>query len=304
MDKSYNRFNADVPHKKGFALLITLSVFGILIALTGTLLGYFDTVRKEAGETKALIQGNLYYTDIKKMMGKFKEKKTLFNTLYMMPIPLVSPDGRFHILLRCYPRANGININWLGSGENPKRTEQFQMAQMVFDYLVQYYTLEDPEKLEALFLEEIGESEHFFHGKDKRLFQKKGIVSSKQFNMILQRYQFATDDDKVFKVPWEKYFVFGEDTMLIDGDYLSAELISLLFDIDIETVREEWIRGTTKLKVFVKSMGGTYNDTLYAKKFVEEAKCSIDYRYQEVQYAFTFVESGGEVKDFEFLGKQ
>ena len=303
MDKPKNSIS-DVSNKRGFALLITLSVLTVLMALTGVLLSYFDEVRKDAIVSKALIQGNLYYIDIQKIIKGFKKKKILFTTLYQMPIPLVSPDGRFNLLLICHPRANGINVNWLGKEDDPKMTVQYAAARKVFESISQTYDLEDPGRLEELLLDEMSSEKSFIPRSNNRLLQKNGIISFKQFEHILQQYQFETDDQKVSQVPWEKYFVFGNTDKLIDGDYLSAELIALLFDIDLETVKEEWTEGGMKLKDFVQQMGGVYNDKLYAQEFVEAAKCSVQYAYQDERFEFTFQDNDGEVKDFEFNGKQ
>jgi len=304
MDKPDRYIATNRKEKKGFALLITLSVLAVLIALTGVLLSYFDTVRKDAAETKAVIQGDLYYTDIKNIINSFKEKKTLFSTLYMMPVPLVSSDARFNVMLQCRPRANGVNINWLSKEDDPKMEEQYKMAQRLFESIVQNYDLEDASRLEELILKEIQDKSPFIQKSDNRLFQKNGIISFKQFKRILQQYQFETNDEKISRIPWNKYFIFSEKSGPIDGNYLSAELIAVLFDIDIESVREEWTEGTMNLKDFVTQMGGTFNDKLYAKEFVEEAKCSVQYTYQDEQFEFSFIDSEGEVKDFEFNGKQ
>ena len=304
MDKSEYHSSRNTGERRGFALLITLSVLAVLIALTGVLLSYFDTVRKDAAGTKALIQGDLYYTDIRKIIKSFKEKKTLYTTLYQMPVPLSSPDGRFDVLLQCRPRANGININWLGKENDPKMRLQYETAQKLFENIAESYDLEDAGRLEEMLLEEMQGKKPFIAKEYKRLLQKNGIISFKQFGQVLQRYQFETDDRKIALVPWEKYFVFGDSGALVDGDYLSAELIAMLFDIDLESVKDEWAEGGMKLKDFVQNMGGEYNDKLFAQEFVEEVKCSVQYAYEDERFAFTFIDSEGEVKDFEFNGKQ
>ncbi|MCF6205631.1 MAG: hypothetical protein L3J47_01880 [Sulfurovum sp.] len=51
--------------RSGFALIITLSVLMVVIALTGVLIGYLDTARRDASQTKALIQANLFFADTK-----------------------------------------------------------------------------------------------------------------------------------------------------------------------------------------------------------------------------------------------
>ena len=72
MDKTKNAFVTDT-HREGFALLITLSVLTVIIALTTVLLSYLDEVREDASQTKALIQANVYYADITKVFNDLKD---------------------------------------------------------------------------------------------------------------------------------------------------------------------------------------------------------------------------------------
>jgi len=304
MDKPKYTMHKRVSHRKGFALLITLSVLAVIIALTGILLSYFDEVRKDATTTKALIQGNLYYADIRKTFKNFKKKETLFTTLYLMPVPLSSPDGKFSVMLKCRPLANGVNINWLGLGNSQEMVEQYNAAQSLFDTISQTYNLEDAGRLQEMLLEEIGGKEKFVQKEQSRLRQKNGIISYKQFEGIISRYQLEVDDQKVSRVPWAKLFAFSPTAKVIDGDYISAELISLLFDIDLATVKEEWMEGEVKLKTFVQNSGGTYNQKLFAQDFLEEVQCEVQYGHADERFRFRFVDIQGEVKDFEFYGKQ
>jgi len=304
MDKYKYTIHKRISHRRGFALLITLSVLAVIIALTGILLSYFDEVRKDASKTKALIQGNLYYADIKKTFKNFKKKKTLYSTLYLMPVPLSSPDGKFSVMLKCRPLANGVNVNWLGLGNSQEMIEQYHAAQKVFETISQAYSLEDTGRLEEMLLEEIGGKGKFVQKEQSRLRQKNGIISYKQFEGIISRYQLEVDDQKVGRVPWSKFFVFGSKAKVIDGDYISAELISVLFDIDLATVKEEWIEGEIKLKTFVQSIGMDYNPKLFTQEFLEEAACEVQYGHADERFKFKFVDMQGEVKDFEFYGKQ
>jgi len=308
MDKTKHTISDKVPHKKGFALIITLSALAVIIALTGVLIAYIDEARKDSSTTKAMIQGNLYYADIKKIFTKFKKKKTLYTTLYLSPIPFVSPDGRFSVVVHCRPLANGVNINWLGSGNDQKMSEQFTMVQNIFESIAQEYDLEDATRLEEMILEEIGGKNKFVQKEQSRLRQKNGIISFKQFEGILDRYQFESDDRKAGQVPWENFFVFNkvEKTAtenLIDGDHISAELVSFIFNIDLQTVKEEWIPGTIALKTFIQDNGGTYDQKLFAKEFLAQSQCEVQYNYAGERYTFKFEDIEGEVKNFEFFGK-
>ena len=305
MDKPQNCSSHYCVKREGFALLITLSVLAVLMALTGVLLGYFDSVRKDAVATKALIQADLYYTDIKKTITGFKDKKMLFTTLYETSLPLASEDGRFAITLNCQPLSNGVNINWLAYEESDAMAEQYSLAEKVFDRLVEQYEIQDAMRLKELLLQEVrGGGHRFIEKEDSRLLQKNGIISFQQFESVITAYQFEVDDPKIGTVPWKQFFIFRPMTQKIDGNYLSAALISILFDIDLEIVKEEWIEGVTKLKAFVQEYGAVYNKKIFRDKFNEEAVCKVNYTYMGEQFAFTFIDSDGEVKNFEFNGKQ
>jgi len=298
-----------VPHRKGFALIITLSALTVIIALTGVLISYIDEARKDSSSSKAMIQGNLYYADIKHIFTKFKKKKTLYATLYLSPIPFASPDGRFSVIVRCTPLANGVNINWLGLSSDQNMSEHVSMAQNLFEIIVQEYDLEDATRLEEMIVEEVGGKAKFVQREQSRLRQKNGIISFKQFEGILDRYQFEADDSKVGNVPWKKFFVFNKVEKsavenLIDGDHISAELLSFLFAIDLQTVKEAWVPGTLSLKTFIQDNGGTYDQKLFAKEFLAQSQCEVQYDYEGERFAFKFEDIEGEVKNFEFFGKQ
>ncbi len=309
MDKTKHTLPHSVPHRKGFALIITLSALTVIIALTGVLINYLDEARRDASTTKAMIQGNLYYADIKQIFTKFKKKKTLYSTLYIAPIPFASEDGRFSVIVQCSPLANGVNINWLGSGNEQNMSEHSSMVQNIFETIVQEYDLEDATRLEEMIREEIGVKGKFVQKEQSRLRQKNGIISFKQFEGILDRYQFEADDDNAGHVPWKKFFVFNKINEkaaenLIDGNYISAELISVLFVIDLPTVKEEWVPGVLELKTFIPNNGGTYNQNLFAKDFLAQSQCEVQYDYEGERFAFKFEDIEGEVKNFEFFGKQ
>jgi len=303
MDKTPN-ITMTTSSKRGFALMITLSVLSVVIALTMVLLSYFNEVKEDADTTKALIQANVYYADILSQFNKFKNKKTLFSQLYRSSTSLRSPEGRFKLMLRCKPIANGVNINWLAFEHDTKKQALFQEAQTLFDVLAQQYNLEDADRLLEMILLEIGIGKKFLTREQSRLRQKYGIISVKQFLEIIQRYQLEVDDEKVGRIPWSKYFSFSGKSEKIDAEYSSAELISYLFDIDLVSVRE-WMSSREKpaLKTFVENNGGDYNakkGLLAAGTFLGESSCEI--RYGD-GYRFTFNYIEGASKHFEFFGK-
>jgi hypothetical protein len=303
MDKTPTSFMT-VKHQEGFALMITLSVLAVLIALTMVLLSYFEKVQEDAADTTALIQADVYYSDITSIFDKFKKKKDLFSRLYLFPIPLRSEDGRFTLLLRCKALSNGVNINWLAMDKNQGMSEAYSFAQMVFDFLAQQYNLQDASRLQEMLIAEIDRKDEFTKSVTGRLRQKKGIITYKQFAQIVSRYELEVDDPQVAKVPWQKYFSFSSNAKVIDAEYSSAELLSLLFDIDVQSVRE-WQGEIEKssLKTFVQESGGNYKareKLIAGKNFLEESVCTVSYQSAQRAYSFRFEYIQGEAKHFEF----
>jgi len=295
-----------IGHRQGFALIITMSVLSVVIALTVVLLSYFNEVKEDADTTKALIQANVYYADILAQINRFgKNKKTFFQRLYRFPISLVSPDKRFKVLIKCKPLSAGVNINWLALERDNKKQHLFQVSQILFDTLAQEYKLEDADMLREMLLLDIGGNKKYVKSIQSRLIQKNGIISRQQFENIISRYEMEADDLKVAKVPWRKYFTFSSKAEKIDAEFSSAELISFLFEIDLKSVKE-WQRSVPKssLKNFVNNNGGDYNERknlLSGNKFLGESHCSV--RYGD-GYTFTFNYTEGESKYFEFYGKR
>jgi len=309
MDETNKTFS-NVTHRKGFALLITFSVLSILIALTMVLLGYFKKVQHDSADTTALIQANVYYADILETFNKFPKnnKKTLFSFLYKKSVPLRAKGGRFAMTLNCKPLASGVDINWLAMEHEKGMGDAFTFAQVIYDMLVQEYNLEDADRLLEMILEETGGKRKFVKKEYRILRQKNGIISYKQFSEVVRAYQLEVDDPKASQIPWKKYFTFSGDAKRIDAEYSSAELISVLFDIDLQSVRE-WYSDPKRssLRSFVQSSGGDYasrKTIIVGKKFLGQSTCRISFKTNGGQYAFSFDYIKGEAKHFEFYGKK
>ncbi len=307
MDKTQPTQNS-VKHRQGFALLITLSVLALIIALTTVLLSYFEEVKQDASDTKALIQADIYYKNITNIFQEIKNKKTLFSVLYTTAFPLQAPDGRFSLQLQCDPLYKGVNINWLGLEDSGKNAVYSSVAQELFEFIAQEYTIQDPQRLYEMLLEEMGRKNILVQKEQSRLHQKNGIISYRQFTDIISRYQFEVDDPEIGAVPWKKYFSFSPEADKIDAQYSSPELLAYLFEMDVATAKE-WSsleeRGT--LENFIRENGGEYEkrkSILAGETFLEAAECSVGYAMADDQYGFRFEYIKGEAKYFEFYGRQ
>jgi hypothetical protein len=303
MDKTRN---FDIPvHREGFALMITLSVLAVIIALTMVLLSYFTEVKEDADMTKALIQADVYYADITQQFKKLKGKQ--FKQLYKFPVTLQSPKTPFMVSLMCKPIATGINVNWLKYENDREHYTLFFEAQKLYDFLVQRYGIEEPDRLREMIMQELQNGNRFVVKAQSRLRQKNGIISYEQFADIIKRYQVETDDSKVTRVPWEHYFSFSPTAQKIDIDSSSPELIAYLFDIDLQSVRE-WFalppEEKIPLKRFIDENGGNYAEKeALISDYSGESSCMVRFAYGGGQYRFGFDYIQGEAKHFEFYGK-
>jgi hypothetical protein len=300
MDKM-TKITSSVPHRHGFTLMITLSVLSVVIALTVVLLSYFTKVREDAAMTKALIQANVYYADVVTELKKIGGPEKIYNKSPSFR----TPDGRFFLAIACHPLSAGININWLGMDRKEGKQHLFDIAQILYDTMMETTTLEDPSRLLEMILLEVASGQKFIKQDQSRLMQKNGIISYQQFSDIISRYEIEIDDLKVANVPWQRYFSFSDRAETINIDYSSAELISFLFDIDVNSVRE-WkamIEDKPSLQVFVENNGGDYaqkKNLFKAQNALGESQCAV--RFGE-GYRFTFDYIDGEAKYFEFFGK-
>ncbi|MEA1879128.1 MAG: hypothetical protein U9N11_00565 [Campylobacterota bacterium] len=298
----------NVRHRQGFALMITLSVLAILIALTIVLLGYFKEVQKDAKNTTALIQANVFYADILTAFNAIGNKQTLLSKIYTYPPSMRSGDGKFALNLRCLPLSSGVNVNWLAFGNVPDMKAQYAVTQELFEMIDQEYNIEDADLLLEMLLEEIGGRKKFIKREYSRLRQKNGIISYEQFSGIVSRYQIEADDKKVGRVPWNKYFTFSSEATRIDVKYSSPELISYLFEIDLSTVKE-WFYDPKRpsLKYFVSDNGGNYmsrQNIITGNKLLEETVCKVSFLSAGKRYRFKFDYIKGEAKRFEFYEKK
>jgi hypothetical protein len=301
MDKFVHNLDKEIKSKKGFALLLTLSILSIVIALSSVLVNYLVTTKHTMIDTKAMIQGDMLYSDLQGVLSsiKPKDKEDLYKMLYSTPLPFGLKDGRISLTLKCSPLNNGVNINWLVYNSKTMKTRA-ELVQKVLDGIFQKYNIQNPNGLEEMLIS-------YMKVVDSK--QKKEFLSLKEFENIIFRYMLQEDDSSVENIPWNKYFVFNHVSKslgdnMIDANYLSAELISVIFDIDLEVVRSEWSEGASNLNLLLTNNDATLDKKIYSTKFYPYTECEVFYTYMDRRFKFTFDDIRDEVKNFEFYGKE
>jgi len=298
--------------KQGIALFITLMVIASIMSIIAVSFTYLEKVQKDAGTTSATIQGNLLYSNTIDVLKRFfpagSDNSDKLELIYTMPLILSEGKSGFSLNVSCKPLMVGTPISWLDQELTKKVPEKTTLTKEVLETLMEQYEIEDPNGLEEILLEAIT-GKHFRNGDyESRIKSKKGIVSKKQFETLITNYFLIYDDPKVLTVPWDKYFSFTKvDTKTkIDGTYLSAEFISVAFDIPIEIVQDSWIIGESTLATFLKenAISTPINKKIYANKALNAMHCEQTYAYQGRQYGFNFDYIEGRSGNFEFNGQE
>ena len=291
--------------RPAITLLITLSVIATMIALMGVMFKYLDVAREKAEVKASMIQANLLSADVsqflRQILGK-KPSKSTMQTLFETPLGLSAESGEFSMGISCQPLASRINITWLGLENMATKQKAYSLAFSLFEMLTDKANLRDSTLLKEKITTALKPGRSSTFGVPSRINKKKGIITFKKFQELLDDYRFETDDNRVYRIPWQRYFSFGTSEEKVDGDFASPELLAFLYDVDLNVVRENYQLGA--LNQFLSEIGesrAAYK-WLFSEKALAVAQCKASYTFRKGNYGFVFNYMHGKVEGFEFFG--
>jgi hypothetical protein len=305
--------------KRGISLFITLLVIASILSIVAVSFSYLEKVQKDAGKVSALIQANLFYKNTTEVLRRFFPKgeadSQKLDMIYTMPLMLTESKSEFNINLQCKPLLVAIPIKWLSEAFTKKFPERMKLARDTLVEILQLYEIDDATRLEEMILEKVDSQGH--QGRYiSRLGKKGNNITKREFKRTLLDYRLKYHDSKVFKIPWERYFIFTDVSQkaTIDGMYLTDELISIVFDIPIEIVKDSRIverdleKGIVKkltLKALLEESGNSsvINTRLFSQKALNAMHCEERFEYRNSSYSFSFDYSNERSTNFEFNGK-
>jgi hypothetical protein len=290
--------------RSGFALLVTLAVLSVLVALSAVMIGLMDRAHGSANDIRALIQANVLYRDAANVFARSGGEEAFRSVLFAAPLPIGGDRIGFSGTVECRPRSDAININWWIFEHNATYAIFADAAKRMFRAVAERYAFEDPVFLEGLIAERIAQIEN------EATKTKRNGIDFSAFGSLLVEYILQTNDESVRKVPWRRLFVFepplgtNGKPEKIAAEYMSTEAVSLYFDVEKSLVEEGRLTG--KLGDFLAAAG--YADDSYAKLFTDgipsSGVCEMRFVYRNATYAFRFHEFNGKVNRFVFLGQQ
>ncbi len=161
----------------------------------------------------ATIQGNLLYkntvTVLKRFFPKGKVDKRKIELIYTIPLNLKENKSGFNIVLSCKPLLVAIPINWLNEKFTKRDTERFELAKEVLEQLLERHNIEEADLFVDMVYSAVNGTELSERGRLKR---RAGIYSREEFNLIVDDYFFKTQDEKIYSINWDRYFIFLDVT--------------------------------------------------------------------------------------------
>jgi len=298
------------------ALFITLLIIASILTIVAVSFSYLEKAQDDANEASSIIQGNLLYKNttniLKRIFPKGKVDSKKLDILYTLPLMLSEEKSGFMVNLQCKPLMRGIPIQWLNEKETEQIPAKYALARKVLTHVLEKFEIKEAGELEQLILSEVTGIQESSSDFEPRIVPRRGIFSKRQFDRILLKYRMKYDDVSVFKIPWEKFFVFIKlsKTAKIDGEYLSRELISAAFEISLDIVKDGWITDSKQgekqtLQVFLSENGAsdTVDKKLFSEKALNAMHCEETYAYRDNHYRFSFDYAEERNANFEFYGK-
>jgi hypothetical protein len=301
--------------RRGVTLFVTLAIIAAMLGLIGIVFGYLESARSKAEFKASLIQGNLLFADTKtalrRLLGKTPKTST-YKLFYDTPLPVAALNGEFGILVHCSPLADRPNIAWLGMENDRKHQAHYEIADKIFEHLLQGVNLKNPTLLRDMIVDALAQKRVKRFNILSNINKKKGTITYREFQEILDDYRFEADDDQVYAIGWKSYFVFGTDLKQLDSSFVRPEVLSVLFDIDLQLIQgSDGFAMGDDLKPFLDANGldtqwydlnGT--QAVFAKnRPVDAMRCTVNYGFREGQYTFAFDYINKRVEHFEYLGR-
>jgi hypothetical protein len=304
--------------RKGVTLFITLSIIAAMLAVLGVVFTFLGNARTQAEVKASLIQSNLLYTDIKSTLRLLTRKPSVgkYTTLYDTPVAVATRSGEFNVMFHCSPIADRPNIAWLAMDGQRNRQYHFELAEKIFDALVQKANVRDPSLLHQKIVDALKRKKRMRFNILSNINKKKGTISQREFHSILDTYRYEADDDRADGIAWEDYFAFGDDMGKIDSSFIRPEVLALVFDIDLRLVQgDDGFKRGDSLKDFLeengldltlynwkKQVGGKVIELFAKKAPVDAMRCLVSYEFRDGQYAFRFDFIEKKAVNFEFVG--
>lgn len=292
-----------VKMRSGVVLFITLATIVSLSALLIVMFLYVNKLQKENLKLGAYSQSFVYYAKtskiIESLLNNNKAKDESHNVLYNQGIAIVAGDNT--LLLRCKPIASRIPIQWLDKNKETNSTEQYTAAIKFFDIFAEKYNIQNRLILLDIIQNRLSQVQSGTYQQSRFDTQKKQRVD---IDSLFLNYCKKTNDWKTCEVKWDDIYSMY-DSPQIESKYLSDELVSILFKIPIENIKQKRNNGENLIQFISDNNGdkSLYDEKIFSSIDRDEMACVATFDYMSQKYQYLFNYQNKKVINFEFSEK-
>jgi len=223
--------------KKAIALLITLSLITLISVIVSKIITIMDNSLKEISNRSSLIQVDILFNDIKKILDKnFVDinDSTTLDMLFLMPYSFSDAKTGISVNIEIESDSNRVNPNLIMDINRSKKGSIETINRDIydlFDRILINYNVQDRELFLNMLLDTIDMDNRERYPNSEivnydHFFQNGEIINIRHFKQIVKRYRDLTLDKNIDKVPWD--ILIGFRSKIIDFNYISPELLSFL----------------------------------------------------------------------------
>ncbi len=277
--------------RSGVVLFITLATIISITALLMATFIYINKMQSENQKLNAYIQSMLYYKQAPKLIADTVSQ--LGNNLISQDL-IVVDDGKLE--MSCRPLVDAVPIAWLDVQKQESNPAQYKMATHIFDTISSSYNISNPRLLLDMIQQRLSSN---YINQNRLASSSKETIDIKK---IVKEYCGRADDYKSCDIEWDKFFSpYTSDK--ISSNYISDELVTILFQIPLDVVKQKRNK-TESLLQFINNNGGNksyYDEALLRANNTEKLKCQGRFSYVDNEYKFLFLYSNKKVMNFEFI---
>ncbi|KIM12019.1 MAG: hypothetical protein KU37_04055 [Sulfuricurvum sp. PC08-66] len=224
-------------NKKGIALLITVGFIALIMAVV---LGTLTLLQEDGAQTqkiRGLAQTQRVIANIDGVLDELTReiKKPSDLELFLASVPptIPSDDGRFILDIAITSLHDRINLNSIVIDSN-NSYDNGQIGEKYRSFLtamLEEHEVRNPDFMIALLLDTLDsdDAESTAMGERKLYmptFSDGGIDTMAILGQLVDYYALEQKDERIYDVPWEKYFYFGphEPTLLDCNTFESFDL--------------------------------------------------------------------------------
>lgn len=289
--------------RSGVVMFVTLATIASISVLLIVMFLYVGKLQKENLKLAAYTQSFIYYIKtskiIESLLSNNKSKDESRNILYNQGLTIGVDDHT--LMLKCTPIASRIPIQWLDKNKEADNLGQYTAAITFFNIFAEKYNIQNRSILLDIIQKRLGQIQSGTYIEGRFDMQKKQRVD---IDTLFLNYCIQTNDWKTCEVKWDDIYSIY-DSPQIESKYLSDELVSILFKIPIENIKQKRKNGENLIQFISDNNGdkSLYDEKIFSNIDKDEMSCIVTFDYMSQKYQYSFNYQNKKVTNFEFSEK-